>query len=116
MAGLEKFADSKISELSGGMKQRVGIARALVVEPQVILMDEPFGALDAQTRTIMQAQLIEILRNTNQTIIFITHSMDEPSTSQTVSWCSPSVLPPSKRSLTALGKGPGTVRTRVQPS
>ena len=77
MAGLEKFADSKISELSGGMKQRVGIARALVVEPQVILMDEPFGALDAQTRTIMQAQLIEILRNTKQTIIFITHSVDE---------------------------------------
>lgn len=77
IVGLEKFADSKINELSGGMKQRVGIARALVVKPDVILMDEPFGALDAQTRNIMQAELIDILKNTNQTIIFITHSVDE---------------------------------------
>ena len=77
IVGLEKFADSKINELSGGMKQRVGIARALVVKPDVILMDEPFGALDAQTRNIMQAELIGILKNTNQTIIFITHSVDE---------------------------------------
>ncbi len=77
IVGLEKFAESKVNELSGGMKQRVGIARALVVEPEVILMDEPFGALDAQTRNIMQAELIDILRNTNQTIIFITHSVDE---------------------------------------
>lgn len=77
IVGLEKFADSHINELSGGMKQRVGIARALIVEPDVILMDEPFGALDAQTRNLMQAQLIDILKNTKQTIIFITHSVDE---------------------------------------
>lgn len=77
LVGLEKFGDSHINELSGGMKQRVGIARALIVEPDVILMDEPFGALDAQTRNLMQAQLIEILKNTKQTIIFITHSVDE---------------------------------------
>lgn len=77
IVGLEKFGDAHINELSGGMKQRVGIARALIVHPDVILMDEPFGALDAQTRNLMQAQLIEILRNTKQTIIFITHSVDE---------------------------------------
>ena len=76
IVGLEKFANSHINELSGGMKQRVGIARALIVEPDVILMDEPFGALDAQTRNLMQTQLIDILKTTKQTIIF-THSVDE---------------------------------------
>ncbi len=77
IVGLEKFADSTIQELSGGMKQRVGIARALVNNPSVILMDEPFGALDAQTRNIMQAGLVRILEKTDQTIVFITHSVDE---------------------------------------
>lgn len=77
IVGLEKFADSRINELSGGMKQRVGIARALVNKPDVLLMDEPFGALDAQTRNIMQAGLIRILDKTDQTIIFVTHSVDE---------------------------------------
>ena len=77
IVGLEKFKDARISELSGGMKQRVGIARALVNHPDVLLMDEPFGALDAQTRNLMQAGLIKILDKTDQTIIFITHSVDE---------------------------------------
>ncbi len=77
IVGLEKFADSRIHELSGGMKQRVAIARALVTNPDVILMDEPFGALDAQTRNLMQAGLLKILDKTDQTIIFITHSVDE---------------------------------------
>ena len=75
--GLEKFADSRIHELSGGMKQRVGIARAMVMHPAVILMDEPFGALDAQTRNIMQEMLVKIVEHSARTIIFVTHSVDE---------------------------------------
>lgn len=77
LAGLDKFIDARVHELSGGMKQRVGIARALVGHPDVILMDEPFGALDAQTRNIMQVQLLKILEKTDQTIVFVTHSVDE---------------------------------------
>ena len=77
LAGLEHFIDARVSELSGGMKQRVGIARALVGHPEVILMDEPFGALDAQTRNIMQVQLLKIIENDDQTIVFVTHSVDE---------------------------------------
>ena len=77
IVGLEQFANSRVHELSGGMKQRVALARALVTNPDVILMDEPFGALDAQTRNIMQAGLLRILDKTDQTIIFITHSVDE---------------------------------------
>jgi len=77
LVGLTKFADSRIHELSGGMKQRVGIARALVTNPDVLLMDEPFGALDAQTRNIMQTSLLNILDKTDQTIVFVTHSVDE---------------------------------------
>ncbi len=77
MVGLESFADSRIHELSGGMKQRVAIARALATHPAVLLMDEPFGALDAQTRNLMQESFIKILEQTDQTVIFITHSVDE---------------------------------------
>jgi NitT/TauT family transport system ATP-binding protein len=77
LVGLEKFADSYPHQLSGGMKQRVAIVRALANQPRILLMDEPFGALDAQTRCRMQAHLLEIWRKIDITIIFITHDLDE---------------------------------------
>ncbi len=77
MIGLEKFANSYPHELSGGMKQRVAIARALVNQPRILLMDEPFGALDAQSRSKMQSHLLEIWRNVDITVLFITHDLDE---------------------------------------
>ena len=77
LIGLEKFADAYPHQLSGGMKQRVAIARALAVRPRILLMDEPFSALDAQSRARMQAYLIEIWRKIDITIVFITHDLDE---------------------------------------
>lgn len=77
LVGLEKFANAYPHELSGGMKQRVAIARALVNQPRILLMDEPFGALDAQSRAKMQTHLLEIWRNVDVTILFITHDLDE---------------------------------------
>jgi NitT/TauT family transport system ATP-binding protein len=77
LVGLAKFEKSYPHELSGGMKQRVAIARALANRPRILLMDEPFGALDAQTRAQMQAYLLEIWRNVDVTILFITHDLDE---------------------------------------
>ena len=77
MVGLSAFADHYPHELSGGMKQRVAIARALANRPRVLLMDEPFGALDAQTRASMQHYLMDIWRNVDVTIVFITHDLDE---------------------------------------
>lgn len=77
LVGLSKFANSYPHQLSGGMKQRVAIARALANQPRILLMDEPFGALDAQTRAKMQAYLHEIWKNIDITILFITHDLDE---------------------------------------
>ena len=77
LIGLEKFADVYPNQLSGGMKQRVAIVRALANQPRILLMDEPFGALDAQTRCRMQAHLLEIWRKIDITILFITHDLDE---------------------------------------
>ena len=77
MVGLSKFENVYPHQLSGGMKQRVAIARALANQPRVLFMDEPFGALDAQTRCQMQEYLLEIWKNVDITIVFITHDLDE---------------------------------------
>ena len=77
LVGLDGFRRSYPYELSGGMKQRVGIARALVCEPDILLADEPFAAIDAMTREAMQSELERIVSKTGQTVVFITHSIDE---------------------------------------
>ncbi|GAT33648.1 NitT/TauT family transport system ATP-binding protein [Terrimicrobium sacchariphilum] len=77
LVGLSKFENSYPHELSGGMKQRVAIARALANNPRILLMDEPFGALDAQTRCKMQSYLLEIWKRVDVTIMFVTHDLDE---------------------------------------
>ena len=77
LVGLTKFADAYPHQLSGGMKQRVAIARALANRPRMLLMDEPFGALDAQTRCQMQSYLLQIWKQVDITILFITHDLDE---------------------------------------
>ena len=74
---LESHADAFPHQLSGGMQQRVAIARAYVLDPEVLLMDEPFGALDAQTRVVMQEELVRLARVNPRTVLFITHAVEE---------------------------------------
>ena len=96
MVGLGDFENNYPHELSGGMKQRAAIARALALRPKVLLMDEPFASLDAQTRTILQNELIQIWERFQTTIIFITHNIEE------------AIILGSK--IAVMGKQPGTIK------
>lgn len=100
LVGLKGFEESYPSQLSGGMKQRVSIARTLANNPKVLLMDEPFGSLDAQTRNFMQEELLDIWQKEKKTIIFVTHNVDE------------AIFLADK--VVVLSERPGTVRKEVK--
>ena len=87
MVHLKGYENFYPKELSGGMKQRVAIARTLAYGPSILLMDEPFGALDAHARTRMQHELLEIWERDRKTVLFVTHSVEGRRSSPTASWC-----------------------------
>ena len=97
--GLTGFEDAMPHQLSGGMQQRVGLARALVTDPEILLMDEPFGAIDAQTRELMQEELLRLWSDSGKTVMFVTHDLDEAVT--------------LADRVIVLTRGPGRVRTVV---
>jgi len=100
LVGLEGFEDSYPKALSGGMKQRVALARALAIDPSLLLMDEPFGAVDAQTREMLQDELIEIWQETSKTVLFVTHDVEE-------------AVKLADR-VVVMGKNPGSIREIVE--
>lgn len=107
MVGLSHAIDKKPSQLSGGMKQRVGIARAFSIQPKMLLLDEPFGALDALTRGTIQDELMTIVRQTQQTVFMITHDVDE------AILLADRILLMSNGSETATGYVPGGIAEEV---